>query len=66
MLSAESWISTGRWKSMITATKMKYQQKSTGSTRRDRIRNENIREQLGQGPIIVRKIAIKMLWSYIK
>ena len=43
----ESWTMLDRHSSRITAAEMRFLRRSVGRTRRDRIRNESIREQLG-------------------
>ena len=52
VVGAESWIVNPKTESRITAQQMKCLRKIAGHTRRDRIRNNVIREELGVTPII--------------
>jgi hypothetical protein len=49
---AESWHLTTRHESRITATEMKFLRRIVGQTRRDKWRNNRIRETLDQEPIL--------------
>ena len=49
---AESWVINKRIESRITGAEMRFLRKTTGNTRRDRIRNQNIREELKVEPLI--------------
>jgi hypothetical protein len=48
LYGSESWPGRGKEISRINAAKMKCFQQIAGKTRRDSIRNERIREDLGQ------------------
>jgi Reverse transcriptase (RNA-dependent DNA polymerase)/Endonuclease-reverse transcriptase len=57
---SESWILTQNIKSRLQATEMKYLRRVKGITRRDRVRNEAVREELNVEPIMT-KIKIQQL-----
>src|SRR3978361_662388 len=48
----ESWVMTNTMKSKIQAAEMKYLRRVKGITRRDRIRNELVRDELKVEPIL--------------
>ena len=52
IFSAETWSATTREESRIQAAEMRVLRLMEGKTRRDRIRNERIRESIGVNPII--------------
>lgn len=49
---SESWVLNEKQKSMIQAVEMKFMRRVLGVTKRDRIKNEDIREQLGVQSIL--------------
>lgn len=49
---SESWILTNQMRSRIQATEMKYLRGVKGITRRDKVRNETVRQELKVEPII--------------
>lgn len=49
---AESWTMIDKHKSMVTAAEMKYLRKVQGKTRRDRVRNKSIRDELDLRPLV--------------
>ena len=54
LYGSESWTVLSKHESRITSTEMKYLRKCIGKTRRDRIRNCQIRNTLNQEPAIKR------------
>lgn len=52
MYAGESWTMTSKHESRITSAEMRYLRKVVGKTRRDRVRNVNIRRELEQEPIL--------------
>ena len=59
---SESWTLTRPLKSKIQAVEMKYLRKVKGITRRDRVRNEQVREELNIEPIISTIEKQQMKW----
>jgi hypothetical protein len=59
---AESWTCTKREESKIQAMKMKFLREIIGETRRDRIRNDDIREQLKVDNIKTDKEKNRLRW----
>lgn len=58
----ESWVLNQQMKSRIQALEMKYLRAAKGVTRRDRIRNQTIREDLNVEPIIESIEKQKLKW----
>lgn len=52
IFGSESWILSRRLKSQLQATEMKFLRKIKGVTRKDKIRNEVIREELGAQAVL--------------
>jgi hypothetical protein len=63
---AESWTCTKREEGKIQAMEMKFLRQIIGKTRRDRIRNDDIREQLKVDniKINIEKKQTKVVWSH--
>ena len=59
---SESWILNNTMKSRIQATNMKYLRRVLGKTRRDRIRNDVIRNELEVKPIIQKIEEQQLKW----
>lgn len=59
---SESWILNNQTKSKIQALEMRYLRAVKGVTRRDRIKNEKIREELGVEPILQSIERQKLKW----
>lgn len=52
LYGAETWAMMDKHKSRVTASEMKYLRKVVGKTKRDRVRNINIRNELQQAPVV--------------
>lgn len=63
LYGSETWVRNMRLKSRINAAEMKQVMKIVGKTKIDRLRNEIIREELNQEPIVM-KINKRKLNSY--
>ena len=59
---AESWPLTTKNQSKITAAEMKFLRRIKNKTKRDRIRNTQIREELKQGPLLQRIHKKQLQW----
>ena len=59
---SESWPARGRGISKITASEMKCLPQISGKTKRDLIRNQKIREDLQQPPIVKRLAQRQLRW----
>ena len=58
----ESWVLTKEIRSRIQATKMKYLRKIKGIARRDRVRNEVVRQKLKVEPILKKIYKQQLKW----
>lgn len=63
LYSSETWTMTDKQKSKITTAEMRYLRRVVGKTRRDRVRNRSIRDDLELAPL-VEDIKIKQLQWY--
>ena len=59
---SESWIINKRIESRITASEMKCLRKIQGVTKRDKLRNQNIRNQLQTKPVVENIIEKSLKW----
>ncbi|XP_039291248.1 uncharacterized protein LOC120352956 [Nilaparvata lugens] len=50
MYGSESWVSLDKHMSRVTAAEMRYLRRIVGKSRRDRVRNETVRGELGVKP----------------
>ncbi|XP_022198639.1 uncharacterized protein LOC111055686 [Nilaparvata lugens] len=51
LYGAESWTTLDKHMSRVTAAEMRYLRRIVGKNRRDRIRNETVRQDLEVGPV---------------
>ena len=62
MYGAETWSITRRQESRIQATEMRILRAIIGKTRRDRIRNERVRQEVRVAPVMRRIEAARLRW----
>ena len=62
MYGAETWCTTRRQESRIQATEMRMLRAMIGKTRRDRIRNERVRQEVGVVPVLRRIDVARLRW----
>lgn len=60
--AAESWTLTSRQESRIQASEMKFLRSMIGKTRKDRMRNEDVRNEVGIGKLTERIEKSKLRW----
>ena len=62
MYGAETWVTNTKERSKIQAAEMKPLRLMRGKTRRDRIRNEKFREEVGVTPVLHKIDAAQLRW----